>query len=204
MVVDDGSPDGTAREAERAGAVVLKHPVNKGKGVALATAFQYATEHDFECVITMDGDGQHDPADIPAFLEAYGKFSWPVILGNRMCDTRHMPPVRRWTNRFMSWLLSRQMAQTIPDTQCGYRLYKCSILPGRGVDAERFAAESEILMVLAESGATMGSIPIRVIYRDEKSKIRPMRDTWRFFQMLVRHRKGCAANRRAMPDPVRR
>jgi hypothetical protein len=94
------------------------------------------------------------------------------------------------TNRFMSWLLSRKMKQYVPDTQSGYRLYRCDALEGVAVGSERFAAESEILLALAARGVRMESVPIRVIYRDEKSKINPFRDTLRFFEMLARYGKN--------------
>lgn len=200
VVVDDGSPDGTAAAAERAGARVLRHPVNRGKGEALATGFRHAREQQYEVVLTLDADGQHDPAEIPKFLEAYQRTRIPVLIGSRMADTTTMPRLRRWTNRFMSRLLSRSMGQYIPDTQCGFRLYRCDVLPLVSTGAPRFEAESEILLNLAGRGVRMDSVRIRTIYGDEKSKIRPGRDTVRFFAMLLRHglghrrrRKGAAA-----------
>jgi hypothetical protein len=135
----------------------------------------------------MDGDGQHDPGDIPAFVEAYVRTGTPVLLGNRMDDTRSMPFVRRLTNRFMSWLLSRKMNQAVPDTQSGFRLYRCDAIPEGGCSSERFAAESEILLCIAEKNIVIGAVPIKVIYRDEKSKINPFKDTIRFFRMLRKY-----------------
>lgn len=189
IVVDDGSPDQTAVEARKAGAAVVIHEVNKGKGVALNTGFEYAREHGFQVVVVMDGDGQHDTEDIPRFIEAYMRTGIPVLIGNRMADKSNMPVLRRLTNMFMSWLLSRQMRQYVPDTQCGYRLYKLEIIPFVSTEAERFAAESEILLHIAARGLRMDAVPIRAVYRDEKSKINPFRDTFRFFSMLHRYRK---------------
>lgn len=187
VVVDDGSPDGTAAEAERAGAVVLRHGVNKGKGIALNTGFDYARKNGFEFVITLDADGQHDPDDIPAFIDAYRRTGTPVLIGNRMDRADTMPMVRRLTNRYMSWLLSRQMGQRVPDTQVGYRLFRCDVIPSVPEESGRFAAESEILLLLAEKGVRIGAVSVRVIYRDEKSKIHPIKDTLRFYGMLWRH-----------------
>lgn len=189
VVVDDGSGDGTADEAEALGAVVLRHEVNRGKGIALNTGFAYVRERGFEVVLTLDGDGQHNPDDIPRFLEAYRRTGIPVLIGNRMMDTARMPMVRLLTNRFMSWLLSRELRQFVPDTQCGFRLYACDILPPRPVQSERYAAESEILLHLADRGIRMDSVPVSTIYRDEHSKINPWTDTVRFFKMLRRHRR---------------
>lgn len=184
VVVDDGSPDNTAAEAEAAGAVVVKHARNMGKGVALNDGFKYARENGFEFVITLDADGQHDPDDLPSFFESYFAGGTPVLIGNRMANSGGMPFVRKWTNLFMSWLLSRKMGQWVPDTQCGYRLYRCDVLDGIPVESGRFAAESELLLFLADKGVRMGAVSIKVIYRDEKSKINPLSDTIRFFSML--------------------
>jgi len=189
LVVDDGSDDGTAEAARQAGAEVLRHAVNRGKGAALNTGFARARRQGLDFVITLDGDGQHDPDDLPAFVAAYRRSGLPVLVGNRMDRAAGMPLVRRLTNRFMSALLSREMGQRVPDTQCGYRLYRLDALPAQPLGSARFAAESEILLELAERGARIGSVPIRVIYRDERSKIRPLRDTARFFRMLRRYRR---------------
>ena len=192
LVVDDGSPDGTAEEARKTEAVVLVHEVNRGKGSALQTGFEYAAEHGYEYVITMDSDGQHAPSDIPVFVEAYVRTGIPVLIGNRMVDTSSMPRLRRWTNRFMSRLLSRRMGQFIADTQNGFRLYHRDVLPFLDVESTGYAAESEVLLRLAERGVRMDSVPVKTIYGDEVSDIHPVRDTMRFFRMLNRrrHRAG--------------
>ncbi len=184
VVVDDGSADDTAGAARAAGATVLLHAQNKGKGAALQTGFDYAREQGAALVLTMDGDGQHAPADIPAFLKAFARGDAPVLVGDRMEDPKAMPFVRRMTNRFMSWLLSRRMGQRVPDTQNGFRLYRTDVLPDMSGGDARFAAESEILLILSRRGVRIGSVPVRVIYGDERSKIRPVRDTLRFFRML--------------------
>ncbi len=198
IVVDDGSDDRTAEEAEKAGAIILRHPVNRGKGAALRTGFDVVARQNVEFVITLDGDGQHDPEDIPAFVAAFQQQRHPVVVGNRMDHCEPMPRVRRWTNRFMSWLLSRRMGQRVPDTQSGFRLYRADILPYVSTESDRFAAESEVLLNMAARGLSIGSVPIRVIYRDEQSKIRPLRDTVRFFRMLHRHSRKSRA--RVLPS----
>lgn len=189
IVIDDGSPDRTAERAAAAGATVLRHERNRGKGAALHTGCAYAKDHGFEVVITMDADGQHAPADIPRFMQTYLQTGMPVLVGNRMDTPVAMPRIRRWTNRFMSWLLSREMKQAVPDTQCGFRLYRCDVLPSEAPQAAGYAAESEILLQLAGRGVRMGSVPITVIYQDETSKIHPLRDTLRFFRMIRRYRR---------------
>jgi len=185
VVVDDGSKDDTAGHAEAAGAIVVKHQVNLGKGASLVTGFTYAREHHCDAVITMDADGQHDPAEISLFMDAYKRTRIPVLVGNRLWARGNMPIIRRWTNCLMSWLLSRIMKRYLPDTQCGFRLYRCDILSFVHTGAQRFAMESEILLHLALRGFRMDSVRITTIYRGEKSRINPLMDTFRFFMMLV-------------------
>ncbi len=191
IVVDDGSPDGTDRAAAEAGAIVLEHVHNQGKGAALQTGFDYAREHGYDLAITLDADGQHAPSDIPAFLQAYERTHSPVLVGNRMGDVAAMPRLRRFVNRFMSDLLSRVMGQHVPDTQCGFRLYHRSAFPAGRCDAhsQRYAAESEILLRLSLQGRKIGAVTIQTIYGDEKSKVNPFSDTFRFFRMLRRFKK---------------
>ena len=191
VVIDDGSPDDTAKAAAEAGAVVLEHVHNQGKGAALQTGFDHARAQGCDLAITMDADGQHAPSDIPAFLAAYERTHSPVLVGNRMNNVAAMPPLRRFVNRFMSDLLSRVMGQHVPDSQCGFRLYHRSAFPEGPYDAhsKRFAAESEILLRLALQGRKIGAVAIQTIYGDEKSKVNPFTDTFRFFRMLRRFRK---------------
>ena len=191
VVIDDGSPDDTAQVAAAAGAIVLEHVRNQGKGAALQTGFDYAREQGYDLAITLDADGQHAPSDIPAFLQAYARTHSPVLIGNRMGNPAGMPWLRRFVNRFMSAKLSRIMGQHVPDTQCGYRLYHRSAFPAGPCDvhSRRFAAESEVLLRLSLQGRKIGAVTIQTIYGNEKSKINPLADTFRFFRMLRRFKK---------------
>jgi hypothetical protein len=126
---------------------------------------------------------------VAKFIEAYVRTGIPVLIGNRMADAENMPRIRRWTNQFMSWLLCRAMGQYVPDTQCGYRLYRCDVLPFVLARSEGFAAESEMLLHVAARGIRMGSVRVSTIYADEKSEINPIIDTFRFISMILRYRK---------------
>ncbi|MBP7830711.1 MAG: glycosyltransferase family 2 protein [Kiritimatiellae bacterium] len=192
VVVDDGSDDRTAELAGAAGAVVLRQDRNQGKGLALNRGFEYARSREYEAAVTLDADGQHRPEEIRRFVDEYVATGIPVLVGTRMADTKTMPLIRRWTNRFMSWWLSRQMGQRVPDTQCGFRLYRLDAIPPLEAGSERFAAESEILLLIARRGARIGSVPISTVYGNERSKVNPLSDTIRFFRMLRRLRKGKA------------
>lgn len=184
IVIDDGSTDGTADEARDVGACVITHETNLGKGAALNTGFHHAAEQGYDFVITMDADGQHAAEDIKGFVDEYERSHTPVLIGNRMGKSSDMPFVRRMTNIFMSWVLSKKMRQSVPDTQSGFRLYRRDVLPFATCESSGFAAESEVLLNIAAQGIKIGAVPIKVIYGDEQSKIRTGPDTIKFFSML--------------------
>src|SRR5216117_3980797 len=120
IVVDDGSNDGTAELAGRVGADVIRHERPRGKGAALATGWSRARERGFTWALAMDGDGQHAPTDIPAFLSGAGQTGAQLIVGNRMTQPGAMPWLRRRVNRWMSRRISRLTGWALPDTQCGF------------------------------------------------------------------------------------
>ena len=190
VVIDDGSTDGTAEVARAAGAEVIVHEKNSGKGAAVATGVRRAMqEPSCEAFVMIDGDGQHLPAEIPRFVAEFRQCHADFIIGTRMADTRAMPPARRRTNRFMSALLSWQAGRKISDTQCGFRLLSRAVFPiALECASGGFSAESEILCQLSIRGFSIREVPVSTIYGDEKSKIRPGRDTIRFVKMLLHFR----------------
>lgn len=187
LVVDDGSPDQTAEIARNAGATVIVHPRNQGKGAAMVTGLSYAREHDYDAVVLMDGDGQHLPQEVPRFIDAFRQTGADVIVGSRMADTKTMPFIRLLTNRFMSWLLSRKIGQRISDTQCGFRLLSRAAIPcALETESVGFAADSELLLRAHRAGLTIAETAVSTVYGTEKSHIRPVRDTLLFFNLLRR------------------
>lgn len=191
VVVDDGSPDATAAAAECAGALVLRHERNQGKGAAIQTGLNFLVGTGVERFFLLDGDGQHDPADIPRFLDAAERTEADLIVGNRMDDLSGMPLIRRWTNQFMSWQISSVCGQKLPDSQCGYRLARRELIPLlMRCSSTGFDFETETLLLACREGYRVAFVPIRTIYRDETSKIRPVRDTIRYFKLMARYRKG--------------
>ena len=184
IVIDDGSIDETAILAKTQGAQVISTHQKSGKGNALRLAFAYAVKHDYEVVITLDGDGQHSPPDISHFLESYQKSHADIVNGNRMENPLGMPLVRKWTNRFMSWLISMICKQRILDTQCGFRLISTKVLAAVDLTCNSFEIETEILIKASKKGFRITSVPIQTIYRDEVSKIQPVRDTLRFIRYI--------------------
>ena len=185
LVVDDGSTDQTADCASRAGAAVIRHSSNCGKGACLRCGFDWALREGYDGVITMDGDGQHDPRDIPRLIKKAKESPAGIIIGNRMESAEKMPLIRRLTNRVMSWIISRICSQRIPDSQCGFRLIKRKVLERLGLVTSRFETESEILIKAHRANFEIDSIPIGTIYRNEKSKISPLSDTVRFIKLII-------------------
>jgi glycosyltransferase involved in cell wall biosynthesis len=187
LVVDDGSTDQTARAAAAEQALVISHLGNQGKGRALRSAFERAARGAWRGVVTMDADGQHDPADVPRLISAGEEQHAAIVLGNRMGDLRRIPPARRWTNRVMSGLVSMFARQRIPDSQCGLRLIRREALAALRLRACRFEAESELILEAARHRLKIVSVPVRAIYDGRPSHIRPLGDTWRFLGVLARH-----------------
>jgi glycosyltransferase involved in cell wall biosynthesis len=191
IVVDDCSRDATGQRAAEAGARLVRLERNMGKGMALKHGFALAALSGLRAVITLDGDGQHDPDEIPRFLEAYRAGGLDIVLGDRMGDARHMPFVRRATNRFASWCIARVAGVPIRDSQVGFRLIRLDTWQSLELASERFDLESEILVKACRRGARVGQVPIRAIYRGtEESKISPIMDTLRFFRVLWRCRNA--------------
>jgi len=191
IVVDDCSGDATGQRAAEAGARLVRLERNMGKGMALKHGFALAALSGLRAVITLDGDGQHDPDEIPRFLEAYRAGGLDIVLGDRMGDARHMPFVRRATNRFASWCIARVAGVPIHDSQVGFRLIRLDTWQSLELASERFDLESEILVKACRRGARVGQVPIRAIYRGtEESKISPIMDTLRFFRVLWRCRNA--------------
>jgi len=186
LVVDDGSTDSTAAAAEEAGAVVLRHQTNLGKGCALDTGIKWATEKGYDAVITLDADGQHLAVEIPHLTEAFIKHRPDIVLGTRMGNCRGMPLVRKMTNRVTSFFVSMLAGKRITDSQSGYRLLKCDTACKLTTRSSRFDAESEILVKACREGMAIREVTVSTVYGDEKSKIHPFRDTVRFISLMLR------------------
>jgi glycosyltransferase involved in cell wall biosynthesis len=156
LVVDDGSDDATARQAREAGAEVIVHNQNRGKGEAIKTGLRHWLDRQFAHVIILDSDGQHRPEEIERFIAASASAIGPTFfLGNRMDDLTGMPFVRRVVNRYMSNRISHLCGQKIPDTQCGFRMLDRQLIPEllSGPESVRgFDYETEMLIMASRKG----------------------------------------------------
>ena len=181
VVVDDGSTDETAAAAEAAGATVLRQVPNAGKGAALRAGFRHALAGGTDAVVTLDADGQHDPAEIPAFLAAFREARPELVIGQR--DFGAMPPVRRLSNTVGGWAVSAAVGRSVPDNQSGYRLIGRTLMRHLlDSDESGFEFEVEMIARCVALGLPIAWVPIRTIYAGEPSHIRP----WRHFTEFVR------------------
>lgn len=191
LVVDDGSRDETAAEAERAGGEVLRQIPNQGKGVALRTGFRAALDMGYDYVLTLDADGQHDPAEIPAFLQTITSAP-DLVIGARNFD--QMPLVRRIGNTIGRGLFSWAMGAHIEDNQSGYRLISRRLMQSVLTSREQgFEFEVEMIMVCVRSKFKLAWVPIQTIYRERKSHIKPVHHAIQFFRVVWQTRKAMRA-----------
>ena len=195
LVIDDGSTDQTAQRAREAGAEVIIHNENRGKGEAIKTGLGHWLDRKVTWVTLLDSDGQHLPEEIDRFLSAAGSTMQPTFfIGNRMNNLAGMPFIRRVVNRQMSRGISRVCGQEIPDTQCGFRMLDRQLIPELLGGGHRFDYETEVLIIASRKGYRIESVPITTVYTDQVSKIHPMRDAIRFFKLMWRYRALSAAD----------
>jgi glycosyltransferase involved in cell wall biosynthesis len=188
LVVDDGSTDDTAAEAEAAGATVLRQQPNQGKGAALQAGFAVAISRGALAVVTLDGDGQHDPAELPRFLAVEREQPAELIVGRR--DFGRMPLIRRAANGLGTLLLSAAVGRWVPDNQSGYRLVGRRLMAEMLASREDgFAFEVEMIAVCIRERWPIRWVPISTIYGGEPSHIRPLQHLREFLAVARRARR---------------
>jgi glycosyltransferase involved in cell wall biosynthesis len=168
---------------------MVRHDTNRGKGAALKTGLALAAKQGFEWAVTLDGDGQHAPDDIPAFLSCAGQTGALLIIGNRMHNAQAIPWLRRQVNSWMSRQLSRRAGRPLPDTQCGFRLIHLETWASLSLKTEHFEVESEMLMAFLAAAYSVAFVPIQTIGRRRNSRIDPLADSlrwWKWWHGLAR------------------
>jgi glycosyltransferase involved in cell wall biosynthesis len=186
LVVDDGSTDTTAQAALEAGAVVVSHPQNLGKGAALRTGFEHFLAADLGAVVTLDADGQHSPAEIPALVGRWLATRADIVIGTRRRRAGRMPRLRVITNTLSSLLVSLSAGKYIHDSQSGYRLLSRRVVREVKTSSRGYGAESEILIRAVAAGFTVVPAPISTIYRGEKSYIHPLKQPLLFLGLILK------------------
>lgn len=188
VVVSDGSRDATAEVARAAGALVEELPANLGKGAALARGIDIALAGGPDALLLLDADAQHDPADIPKFLERWDAERPGLVIGARLGDADKIPPVRYWTNyigsRILSWMTGRELL----DSQSGYRMIAADLAARLRLSSTGYAVESEMLIKAARLGASIEHVVVSTIYNDAGSHFRPVLDTFRISCASVYHK----------------
>ena len=193
LVVDDGSTDDTAVVAKAAGAAVVRQMPNQGKGAALRAGFRWAIEQDYDAVLTLDADGQHDPTEIPKFLQTHREHRSDLIIGSR--DFNQMPPVRRLSNTLGGWIFSWAVGQPIRDNQSGYRLLSRRMMAAvlssheQGGQYILCVPEVDMIVVCLQHNFKLDWVPIRTIYAGQSSHINPVRHLVNFLRLVWQTRQ---------------
>jgi glycosyltransferase involved in cell wall biosynthesis len=190
VVIDDGSTDGTAQRLEGLAVAVLRNERNCGKGASLARGMDLAFGRGAEAVITLDGDGQHRPEDIPQLVAAHCRNPQALVIGSRLHDREGIPTGRYLANRFANFWIAWAAGQPIADSQSGFRIYPAALLrefTRRAEPAPGFVFESEILIEAGRRGARLVDVPIAAIYpeRARRSHFRPVLDIARITRMVA-------------------
>lgn len=206
LVIDDGSRDGTGDAARLAGARVIRNERSRGKGASLRTGLAEARLRGAIWAACLDGDGQHDPADLATMFATAERTAADLVVGQRSTRASSMPWSRRLANRWMSRVLGGLAGREFPDSQCGFRLVRLRRLPELALATDHFEIESEMLLSAVRAGWRVEFSEIRTFYGRETSKIRVVTDTWRWLKWLAanaRDRSGGAAQDRSATSTIR-
>ncbi len=193
VVVDDGSSDATGAVARAAGAHVLRHEANRGKGAALATGFAHALADGADGVATLDADGQHLPEELPKLLAAADAGA-DLVLGVRDGLFARMSALRRASNRISSRLISLVAGVPVPDVQTGFRWYRARLVDAVGMRESGFEAESAVVVRAARAGFRVVTVPVELAFADGRSTshYRALADSLRIARAVWRARFGSA------------
>ena len=190
IVIDDGSVDGTAQVLKDLTATVLRHDTNRGKAAALWSGFERALADGAEAIITLDGDGQHRPEDVPRFIEAAETYPNHIVIGSRIGERDAFPKPRYYANRVANFWISWAAGYRIDDSQSGFRLYPATLLQRVHIAHDRahgFVFESEILIEAARVGVQSVALQIAALYARSArpSHFRAVLDVARITRMVA-------------------
>jgi glycosyltransferase involved in cell wall biosynthesis len=188
IVVDDGSTDRTAERARAAGAEVIEHGVNRGKGHAVRTGLERVFGGSFTHVLLLDGDMQHLPEEAASLVAAAAASGADVVLGERRFERDRMPASRYHANRVGSRVLSWFVGVPVEDTQCGFRVFRVDALRPLRLTATGYEVETEMLVKVRRRGGRVATVPVTAVYAGQRSKLRPVTDTTRTCFLAVYYR----------------
>jgi len=189
VVVDDGSTDDTAARARDAGAIVIRHEQNQGKGRAIRAGLEYVLKQDRSHVLFLDADLQHDPAEIPRLVARAEQGHGDIVIGEREFRNDAMPAARFYANVIGSAIISRFIGADVTDSQSGFRLIRADLLRRVRLTGTGYEIETEMLIKLVRAGAAVERVAVRRLqYEGAHSKIRPFWDTLRTCLLAVQYR----------------
>jgi glycosyltransferase involved in cell wall biosynthesis len=182
LIINDGSTDATPEILKSFNVSFIAFPHNRGKGAALAAAFDYAARRGYRSVLTLDADLQHLPEEIPRFFGADD--GRRLIIGTRTMNLKNMPFSRWLTNNLTSLIISIFSAKRVRDSQSGFRLIPASVLKALPLKTIKYDFESEMLFKAGALGCPIDEVPISTVYEESKSYINPFKDTFRFIRQI--------------------
>jgi len=172
IVCDDGSTDDTAREAQAAGATVIRHGVNKGYGSAIKTLFRTAKEKNADVMVTLDADGQHDPDQIPNIVQPILNEGFDIVIGSRFLNTHDrekVPSYRSFGIKTLTLLTKAASYKNITDAQSGFRAYSKAALKQIQLYGGGMAVSAEILLRASKQNLSIKEVPATITYDIEGS-----------------------------------
>ncbi len=189
LVVDDGSNDNTAAIVSELGVNLIRQMKNAGKGAALKSGFAWAIEQGYSGVVTVDADGQHDPAAIPLLINTAMERGADILLASRYSQFQQMAGLRRHWNRFGAWCMKRRTGYNIDDSQSGFRYYSVRLLSSVSLVSSGYDMEMELLLKAWRGGFYVDSIPVAARVADGRSTshFRAVPDTWRICMTFLRY-----------------
>jgi glycosyltransferase involved in cell wall biosynthesis len=188
IVVSDGSTDGTAERAREAGAEVIEHDTNLGKGHAIRTGVARALAGAVTHVLLLDADMQHLPHEAARLLQAAAETGAEVVIGERQFSRAGTPASRYHANRIGSRALSWFVGAPVQDSQCGFRVFRADALRPLRLHASGYEIETEMLVKVRRRGGRVVAVPVTAVYAGARSKLRPVRDTTRTCFLAVYYR----------------
>ena len=186
LMIDDGSVDKTLTNLWLKSIPTLASYPNHGKGYVIKVGANYLISAGFDWILTLDGDRQCSLSDIETF-DNYLFFNedCDIIIGNRMWDEKKMPLMRRWVNKLFSLVVAKLSTVSIPDSQCGFRIYSKKVFETLDLKCNGFDFESEVLIKAGRAGMKIKSVNIQCVYnKGRKSKINIIRDGYKFFKLI--------------------
>lgn len=186
FVIDDGSRDNTHEIALQNSVKTIRHPMNRGKGCAIKTGIRVALESGSEAVLFLDGDGQHDPDCFEQFVDCFESTGCDAVFGVRHFKLGVMPFDRILSNTISSAIVSAVVRKNVPDSQCGYRLFRDSLLSKMRIDSDRFEVETEMAIRTVQMGGHFETVSVPTIYFGSGSHIKRASDTFRFVALIMR------------------